>query len=456
MRETEVKSEIPGRRIGQGQMQNPVSPTRFAILVLAASAIAPVVLHADNSCLEERTAAEKRLPFLPEMSSPFVMRVIGPIQPVKGTDGLIHLSYAVQVTNTTVNRGTNFKAVAVDPVKEFEPTGHNFVETDEGKDITGLIRRFAVKPTPGGDGAIEPVGSEEAERQQYRDALGPGGSGVMFFDVTYDDPVDVPSFLSHKLFVDVPSHGLNEHTAFTKPIPVDCKEPMVLKPPLAGSGWFDVNGCCAIINGHRSAVLALNGDLWSPEQFAVDWIQIDSNGTCCNGDPHELSSWKTYGAPIHASAAGTVARIVGPNLPDQKPITPPVGVTLDNVTGNAIIQDIGGGRFILYAHLVPGSIPANIHEGSWIEAGQVIGKLGNSGNSSAPHLHFQVMDSASPLASTGMPFVFDRLNVQGHIIGIEGFVVDDFLAGKPISLDNSGNGHQSERMPISSTVYEFE
>lgn len=70
----------------------------------------------------------------------------------------------MQITNTTVNRGTHFRAVAVDPFNNFDSTGNNFVETDEGKNITGLIRRFAVKPMPGGDEAIEPIDPEEGER----------------------------------------------------------------------------------------------------------------------------------------------------------------------------------------------------------------------------------------------------------------------------------------------------
>jgi murein DD-endopeptidase MepM/ murein hydrolase activator NlpD len=83
---------------------------------------------------------------------------------------------------------------------------------------------------------------------------------------------------------------------------------------------------------------------------------------------------------------------------------------------------------------------ANIHEGNRIDAGQIVGKPGNSGNSGAPHLHFQVMDSARPLGSTGMPLVFDQLEVRGRILGTEGFVVEDFRHSKRIGLDTTGSG----------------
>src|SRR4249919_1140467 len=44
-----------------------------------------------------------------------------------------------------------------------------------------------------------------------------------------------------------------------------------------------------------------------------------------------------------------------------------------------------------------------------------LGRVGNSGNTSAPHLHFHVMDGPSPLASHGLPYVIDSFTVTGAI-----------------------------------------
>jgi hypothetical protein len=389
---------------------------------------------------------------LPAQSSPFIFRVLGDtIYPVAGTDGLIHLAYVAQVTNATVAPGKNFRVVPVDPLANFQPTGRNFVQDVDGPVITGLIAPFSKTPQDVDLPITTPT------QPVYSDRLRPGASGVSFFDVTYTDLAAVPSLLSHQLFVHLDEHGLMDHTALTTPIAVSCRDPVVLSPPLVGSGWFDANGCCAVVNGHRASAsgLHLNGDLRAAEQFGVDWLQIDAHGRCCNGDLALLQSWEYYGAPIYAAASGTVFSVIARDQPDQEPVGTVRDITLQNLTGNSLIEDIGGGRYMLYAHMKPGSIPATIQDGTHVEVGQMIGRLGNSGNSDAPHLHFQVTDSPSALVATGLPFVFNKLAVQGRIIGVEGPVVDDYLAGKPVPLDTSGNGSQQQKMPLSSTVFGF-
>ncbi len=80
-------------------------------------------------------------------------------------------------------------------------------------------------------------------------------------------------------------------------------------------------------------------------------------------------------------------------------------ITLETVGGNYVALDLGGNRFAFYAHLQPGSIKAKV--GDRVRKGQVLALLGNSGNSTEPHLHFQVTDGNSPLGSEGLPYVFD-------------------------------------------------
>src|SRR5580658_9506999 len=108
------------------------------------------------------------------------------------------------------------------------------------------------------------------------------------------------------------------------------------------------------------------------------------------------------------------ARLDG--LPDNVGATERSGrvVTVDSAVGNYLILDLGSGRFALYAHLQPGSLKVKL--GDHVNAGQVLARLGNSGNSDAPHLHFQLTDGNSPMGSEGIPYeleVFTQLGVLG-------------------------------------------
>jgi hypothetical protein len=203
------------------------------------------VSFASSQCdVDKRTESHQELE--KTMNSPFVFRPLDhTIHAVKGTDGLIHLAYAAQVTNATPEGGTKFRVEPVDPDRGLAPTGHNFVKLAIGTDITGLMRRFAAPITAPDDASSDPdvlpIGNPIFSRSLLR-----GEAGVMFFDVTYKDPDEVPARLAHRLTVDLNENGTLQHTAITLPVEVDCNQPVVLHSPLEGSGWFDANGCCAI------------------------------------------------------------------------------------------------------------------------------------------------------------------------------------------------------------------
>lgn len=95
-----------------------------------------------------------------------------------------------------------------------------------------------------------------------------------------------------------------------------------------------------------------------------------------------------------------------------------------------MILDIGNGRYALYAHLKPGSLA--VSAGDHVARGQVLGELGQSGNSTAPHLHFHIMDrpSSSGLGAQGVPYVFES-----------------FVGTAPGVLDVSNDGVVSFELP---------
>jgi len=88
-----------------------------------------------------------------------------------------------------------------------------------------------------------------------------------------------------------------------------------------------------------------------------------------------------------------------------------VPITLETVGGNHVILDIGRGLYAFYAHLQPGSLRVNV--GDRVKRGQVLGLVGNSGNSTEPHLHFHISDANSPLGSEGVPYAFDSFELVG-------------------------------------------
>jgi murein DD-endopeptidase MepM/ murein hydrolase activator NlpD len=103
---------------------------------------------------------------------------------------------------------------------------------------------------------------------------------------------------------------------------------------------------------------------------------------------------------------------------DGVPSNPPQGVLagsppINDFAGNWVSIRIAPRRYLLYAHMVPGSV--RVRTGQQVRPGQVIGLLGNSGNSSTPHLHFQVSDRPGFAPVDSVPYVFDRFAFVGPI-----------------------------------------
>ena len=141
--------------------------------------------------------------------------------------------------------------------------------------------------------------------------------------------------------------------------------------------------------------------------------------------------------------------------PDQQPVgTLTALVPGENGPGNRVIEDIGGGRYVGYAHLKPGSIPAWVRQGARLRSGDLIGRVGNSGNSNAPHLHFQVMDTPSPGFSdaAGLPFVFDEQLLEGTVSEA---AAEASLQGAAVPIDRTGAGVRRGLMPARNGVFGY-
>ncbi len=170
-----------------------------------------------------------------------------------------------------------------------------------------------------------------------------------------------------------------------------------LRPPFRGT-WTAVNAERSPKNPHFS----------SPNQrFAVDWLIRGADGRSFRTDGRTNADYLAYGEEALAPAAGTVALVIDgvpENTPGQRdPYYAP---------GNSVSIDLGGGEFALLAHLQPGSI--RVKTGRRVAAGDVIGLVGNSGNSSEPHLHFQLSDHARLVEAAALPCTFVGALLDGR------------------------------------------
>lgn len=82
------------------------------------------------------------------------------------------------------------------------------------------------------------------------------------------------------------------------------------------------------------------------------------------------------------------------------------------VIGNHVILDLGEGTFAVYAHVRRGSL--QVKAGDRVRAGQWLGQVGNSGNTTEPHLHFHLMDGPDPDSARGVPFTWRGVGVPAN------------------------------------------
>lgn len=377
---------------------------------------------------------------LPLVLAPITLHLVGSgIYPVQGSDGRIHLAYALQLTNSWSLPATLRSVTVVDPARNNQPTGANLVLDIQDKEVTGQVKRFTLPGT--------------MDSQSYSREIPGGQSSVMFFDVTYKDLRQVPKAIAHRFTVTTPPTPVGTfHSFVSHSIPVG-PAPIVLAPPLKGTGWVDANGCCREIGPHRFVTNPMNGSLDPSETFAIDWIQLDTHGVAYRGDGKKPEDWFCYGAEVVAAAPGTVVEVVRdlPNVPVGKN---PDGLTMEQIAGNRVIVDMGSAHYAMYAHLAPGSV--QLHVGDHVQQGQRLGLLGNTGNSSAPHLHFQVMDRPSSLDDTSLPFVFNQMGLAGRVPLSLDTLEQNIDKKVPLPVDTRDAKTLRNEMPLSRDVLEFQ
>jgi hypothetical protein len=237
--------------------------------------------------------------------------------------------------------------------------------------------------------------------------IGPGQRALMH--VWLSTTAAAPSRLVHRISL---SLGDRQAPVTTSAAPVRVAAALKpLGPPLRGGGWLAGNGP-SNASGHRRALLPVDGAARIAQRFAIDWVQLGPGDATFNGDPKDNKSYYAYGEEILAVADGVVVDIKD-GLPENVPgiTSRAIPITLDTAGGNYITVDLGQGRYAFYAHVQPGSIRVRV--GQKVRRGDVLALVGNSGNSTEPHLHFHVADAIPPLRSEGLPYVFDAFELEG-------------------------------------------
>jgi hypothetical protein len=304
--------------------------------------------------------------------------------------GTTHLVYELHITNLSPRQTT------LDTVEVLEETGP--------RDAPPLLR--LERDTL--DAALYRPGAPPDDKEKR--TLSGGRTAIVFLWVTLQGRT-APAKLGHRFEVRMDGAPAPIFINGVE-IPVSQAPVPVIGPPLEGNLWLAANGPDNGI-GHRRTLLALAGEARIAQRFATDWVRLFDDGRTFRGDPLSNGSYRAFGAPVLAVGDATVVETVDripENVPD--PVARAVPITPDTLGGNYVLLDLGHQIYAVYAHLQPGSL--NVKKGERVRKGQVLGLVGNTGNSSEPHLHFQLADSPKAFDAEGIPYVLEGFELAAE------------------------------------------
>jgi hypothetical protein len=414
---------FPQRR-GGGKRGRALACVASAVVAGLVVAVADASSEADTP-LPPSIVAIMHKPLI-EVPDAFTAVVAHPLSapafPFPGTDGKYHISYDLQLTNGSRLPATIEKVDVVDA-------------TDPATVITSLTGMRLVDPNC-------PVGDCNRLRRlpsaaSVSNVIPPEESRVLMIDFAVNSLDKAPKAVLHHLYARAssspPSTEPSAVDYLLAPFDTSSGRPRVIGPPVKGDHWVALNGCCDIGFPHRTSMATFNGLLTNAQHFAIDWKRMDDSGHFYEGDKTKNESYIDYGDDIIAVADGTITKTLDTmdaNAPGVLPADDPVlskELTIETVDGNHVVEDIGGGVFAFYAHLQKGSLL--VKPGDKVKKGQVIAKLGNTGNANASHMHFHLMNGPSVLGSDGVPYVIDRFDYDGQVSTEALLATDDFLSG---------------------------
>jgi hypothetical protein len=221
-----------------------------------------------------------------------------------------------------------------------------------------------------------------------------------------------PKSIQHRLTIETGTGDSVRTQTLDGPVIPVTAQAVAIGPPLRGGPWLTGNGP-ADASGHRRSLIPVYGVPAIAQRFAIDFVKVNTENKTFTGDQLKNENYYAEGVDALAVANGTVVEVKD-SIPENVPgiNSRAVPISLETVGGNHVIIDIGGGYYAFYAHLKPGSLKVKL--GDKVKRGQVVGLVGNSGNSTEPHLHFHISDGNSPLGSEGVPYRMDSFEIVGH------------------------------------------
>lgn len=267
--------------------------------------------------------------------------------------------------------------------------------------------------------------------------------GIVHLQVAFQQGQPIPKEIYHKLYFE----GQNKNRE-TVELPIEVtviKVPamteVILGLPFNKKG----NWLYEAAESHQDGRFLTEGNATYPQRFAIDWMFVDTDGYLAKNDIDQNENWNGYGIELISVADGIVVDTKD-GIIENKPLSEDMAVkiTRETIGGNHIIIDIGNNLYAVYAHLIPKSIKVNI--GDKVKKGQVIGLLGNSGNSDGPHLHFQLETKSNAFfGGEGMPYLIKEFT---HLKTYSEKEFTNLFKSKSVSLDSLRPTEKHNELPI--------
>jgi len=344
-----------------------------------------------------------------------------------GSDGRTHLAYELHITNIYGDTGP----LKPQGLQVFADAASVPLASFSAADLAGMVR-----PAPAENAPV---------------TIEPGKRSEIYVWLTLPAGRPAPKLLRHRIEFTA-AKGKTELLDGV-PVPLGTAVPMVIGPPLRGGRWLAHEGPGNAHSHHWGSLVAVNGQVTIPQRYALDLVGLDARGQVMREGVKDIAKsrhadWIGYGAEVLAVADGVV-RDTRDGQPEHPPLSPqaePESLTAHGLFGNYVVLEIGPGVFASYAHLQRGSV--KVRPGERVRRGQVLGRLGQSGSSAAPHLHFQLTDAATFEGSEGLPYEFDHFDLRGQATEAQIFGQGD--AWKPTPAE-----HRQAQLPLNDTVIEF-